>query len=506
VHSDAVIVPGNWRLPNQFEIQDESQFQSNRSGCSILATYLHGALYPFGRLISLLVVGRRIGSVQSSVFRMPSLPRGAVKVYTFGLNLSVEMSRFPPAEIAAKIATSVGIGLLVGIEREWSNKDLGARTFALTALLGTIAALFSPSLAIASLVGIFLIVAFANARSLLVDRSLEATTSAALLLMYVLGVMVGQGHLFTPIAAAILMTMLLAWKVELHRFAGGLRPAEIRSAVLLGLLGLVIYPVLPNHFIDKWDLVNPRQAWLTVIIIAGIGFVNYVLLKVYGTRGLYVSGFLGGFVNSSAAALELARPMSAEGAPSGAALAALLLTLIAMFARNMIILALFAPTAVLSAAGPVLAMTVMALIFVLRARSGVGKAASGIQLESPVSLRRVLSFGALFLCIQTVSTLGERYLGKFGFLGISVLGGLVSSASTSAVAANMVARGQIEAALAGQGVVLASVASALINLPIIHRIAKNPALTRRLFTITVGLSVIGIAILMVQGHLSLLKK
>jgi hypothetical protein len=79
--------------------------------------------------------------------------------------------RFPPSEVSIKMAVSLGIGLLVGIEREWSNKDLGARTFALTALLGTIAALFAPSMAIISIVGVFLIVGFANARSLLVDRS-----------------------------------------------------------------------------------------------------------------------------------------------------------------------------------------------------------------------------------------------------------------------------------------------------------------------------------------------
>jgi uncharacterized membrane protein (DUF4010 family) len=72
-----------------------------------------------------------------------------------------------------------------------------------------------------------------------------------------------------------------------------LEPAEIRSAVLLGLLGLVVYPILPDRFIDKGELVNPRQAWITVIVIAGIGFVNYVPLKVYGTRGVYVSGFYG---------------------------------------------------------------------------------------------------------------------------------------------------------------------------------------------------------------------
>jgi len=410
------------------------------------------------------------------------------------------VTRFLPSEVAAKLAVSLGIGLLVGIEREWSNKDLGARTFALTALLGTIAALFAPTMATIALVGIFLIVIFANARSLIVDRSLEATTSAALLVVFVLGALAGQGHLFTPVAAAILMTMLLAWKVELHRFAGGLQPAEIRSAVLLGLLGLVVYPILPDRFIDKWQLLNPRQAWITVIVIAGIGFVNYVLLKMYGTKGVYFSGFLGGFVNSSAAAVELARPLGASGTPSGVAVAALLLTIVAMFARNLLILALFAPSAVPTAAGPLVAMFIVALIFVRRAHSDGGETPAQIHLESPVSLIRVLNFAVLFVLIQIVSTLGERHLGKFGFLGVSVLGGLVSSASTSAAAANLVARAQMHAPLAGEGVVLASLASALINLPIINRNAKNPALSRKLTALTVALVVVGIAVLALQEY------
>jgi len=110
------------------------------------------------------------------------------------------------------------------------------------------------------------------------------------------------------------------------------------------------------------------------------------------------------------------------------------------------------------------------------------------------------------LLIQIVSTLGERYLGKFGFLGISLLGGLVSSASTSAAAANMVGHGQMKAALAGEGVVLASVASALINLPIIHRNAKNPRLSRRLTVLTVVLSLIGVAVLALQEYHSIFRR
>lgn len=111
--------------------------------------------------------------------------------------------------------------------------------------------------------------------------------------------------------------MLLAWKTELSRFAGGLQPAEIRSAVLLGLIGFVIYPVLPKHYIDPWQLFNPSDAWISVIAIAGIGFVNYVFLRIYSTRGLYLGALFGGLVNSSATVAELAARAKETGLVTG---------------------------------------------------------------------------------------------------------------------------------------------------------------------------------------------
>jgi uncharacterized membrane protein (DUF4010 family) len=404
---------------------------------------------------------------------------------------------FRPMDVAAKIAISLGIGLLVGLEREWAHKDIGVRTFAISALLGMLSSLASMTFALVSMVGVLIVIVYVNWRTMLTERALEATTSVALLVTYILGVLVGQGHLFTPIASAVVLTAMLAWKAELRRFAGGLKIEEIRSAVLLGLLAFVIYPLLPNRFVDPWRLVNPREAWVIVVVIASIGFVNYVLLKIYGTRGLYFSGFLAGLVNSSAAAAELAGPLGAGNTSADVATASLLLTIVAMFARNLLILALFAPSAVPTAAVPLVVMTITALVIVQRARVRAGDAHAEIHLDSPVSIRHVFNFAVLFLAIQIVSILGERYLGNFGFLGISLLGGLVSSASTSAAAAKMVVHGQIAASLAGTGVVVASLASALVNLPIIHRKARNAVLFRRLVICTASLVAVGIAALVV---------
>ena len=390
-----------------------------------------------------------------------------------------EALHFPATPIALKMGVAIGIGMLAGMEREWSNKDVGVRTFAIVSLLGMLASLVGPNVAIAAMIGVFLLVGAMNTRSILSDRSLEITTSAALMLNYLLGVLVGLGHIFTPVAGAIVMTMLLAWKTELSRFAGGLQPYEIRSAVLLGLIGFVIYPVLPNRYIDPWQLFNPRDAWISVIAIAGIGFVNYVLLRIYSTRGLYLGAIFGGLVNSSATIAELgARVHSINMVNRITTLC--LLTTIAMFARNLILATIFSPASLSATLVPLLAMTLVTAFWIWRDRGTEENVTGTLTLASPVSLSKVIWFGTLFIAIQIAGTLLTRYFGNYGMLATGVFGGLVSSASTTAAAATMAMHGKITPALAGSATVLTSLASAAVNLPIVWRTTKNTAVMKSL--------------------------
>jgi len=400
------------------------------------------------------------------------------------------ITRFSADAIAYKIAIALAVGMLVGFERESASKDAGIRTFGLTALLGALTILISPAFALVAMLGVIVVIALLNVRSLLANHSLEITTSAALLVTYALGVLVGMGHRFTPVAAAILMTLLLAWKMELRRFAGGVTIEELRSAVLLGLIGLVIYPILPDRYIDRWHLVNPRQAWITVVVIAGIAFLNYVLLRLYSSRGLYWTAVLGGLVNSNAALAEL---MSA-GVGSRAIPVVFLVT-IAMFVRNIAILALFAPKALLTAVGPIFAMGCIALL------SETGKAddepGRELALSSPVSLRRVLFYGALFLTIQVVGTLAQRHFGNLGFMVASMIAGFASSASATAAAGNLASSGTVLPALAGTATVLASMASAITNLPLIFKRLPGPMLKKIAFSTALQIA-IGTAVLAIE--------
>ncbi len=374
--------------------------------------------------------------------------------------------------------------MLAGMEREWSNKDVGIRTFAIVALLGMIASVIGLNVAIAAFVGVFLLVAAMNTRSILADRSLEITTSAALLVNYLLGVLVGLGHIFTPVAGAIVMTMLLAWKTELSRFAGGLQPSEIRSAVLLGLIGFVIYPVLPNRYIDPWQLFNPGDAWISVIAIAGIGFVNYVFLRIYSTRGLYLGALFGGLVNSSATVAELATRAQEAGMVAQTT-SLCLITTVAMFARNLVLATLFSPRSLSATLVPLLAMVIVAGLWIWRDHAIQDKVPGTLTLTSPISLTKVLWFGVLFITIQVFGTLLTRAFGSYGMFATGIFGGLVSSASTTAAAATMAMHGKISPSLAGSTTVLTSLTSAAVNLPIVWRTTKNSTVVRR-STLEVG--------------------
>jgi len=398
---------------------------------------------------------------------------------------------FPYHEIAFKAGLSAGIGLLVGLEREWSRKEIGVRTFAIGGLLGMLASLLESEYVLGGLLAILLLVIFLNVHSLLKDRSLELTTSICLVVVFFLGALVGNSHYFTAATSAIVMLLLLSWKPELERFAGSLRPEEIRSAVLLCLLSVVIFPLLPDHVVDRWNLINPRQFWLIVVVIAGIGFLNYALLRVYGTRGVYYAAALGGLVNSTAAAAELSGQYRGREELASQAVAALLVTNIAMFVRNAVILAIFAPNAVAWAAWPLCAMAGATALWVWRRRDAGQVTSEPLKLTSPISLRRILRFSILFLALACGGTLAQRFLGSLGFLVVSVLGGLISSASTTATAASLAATSQISGEVAGLATLLTSIASSLVNLPLVYQQTRQRKLVQTLAIISILIVALG---------------
>jgi len=416
------------------------------------------------------------------------------------INLNNEFLHYPAAPVALKMAVSVGIGMLVGMERKWANKEAGIRTFSIVALLGMLSSMIGSEFVITAMIGVFILVIGLNVRSMMAEDSLEITTSAALIVNYLLGVMVGLGHIFTPVAGAIVMAMLFAWKTELNRFAGGLLPSEIRSAILLGLIGFVIYPILPNEYVDPWSLFNPSDAWVSIIAIAGIGFVNYVFLRVFSTSGLYLGAIFGGLVNSSATVAEMSTRVESAGLSSKLTTLCLLTT-IAMFGRNLLIATLFVPLSLTATLMPLVAMSLLAAIFIVRDKILESKAAAPaapLELDSPISLQKVLWFGILFILIQVSGTILTKLFGSNGIVATGVIGGLVSSASTTAAAATMAMHGKITPALAGSVAIISSLASAVVSLPIVWKTISDIKIVKKLTVELLLVVSVGIAIVVID--------
>jgi uncharacterized membrane protein (DUF4010 family) len=376
---------------------------------------------------------------------------------------------------------ALALGLFIGLERERRGKEAGLRTFGFAALLGGLAGLLGEAYALLGLGLLGILVVFLNWATLREGQGLELTTSAALLVTGFIGVLAGQGHTFTPVSAAVASAALLAWKERLAGFSLGLSETELRSAILLAILAFIVYPVLPQAPLDPWGLVEPRAAWLTVILIAAIGFVNYILLRLYGARGVELTGFLGGLVNSTVTVTELAaRARETGGRLAEVAYRGVLLSTAAMAARNAVLLAILAIGVLADAALPLVLMLLASLALAWRPRTRASsEAAPAVRLASPFSLQAALKFGLIFLLLQVAGTLAQRLAGETGFYAVSLGAGLLSSASGVAAAAALAAHGTITGQVAGVGVVLNSLASTAIKLPLVARISGDRGLTVR---------------------------
>ena len=398
-----------------------------------------------------------------------------------------------------KVTLALALGLLIGIERQRAGKEVGLRTFALTCLAGTLGALISQEIAVGALGFVAVVVIIFNVQDIRRDEAVRPTTSIALLVTALLGVLVAVDQVLVAVATAVLTTLILAWRAELVGFAVGLSEQEVRSALYLGILTFVIYPVLPEGFVDPLQLINPRAIWVTVILIAVIGFVNYILLRLYGTRGLALTGFLGGVVNSSATIVQLATvARGSNGQLRDAAIRSVLIANAAMFLRNGVILLIFAPAVALQVAVPLGAAVLASLVAAFARRLPQDAESGRIALDSPFSVGSVLRFGLLFLVITVASVAAQRSFGDSGFYLVSLLAGFVSSASASATAATLAPQGRMAVEVAAIGALAASLASAIIHPVLVWRVSADRAFTRAV-ALGTGLSILAGAAGMLLG-------
>jgi uncharacterized membrane protein (DUF4010 family) len=344
-------------------------------------------------------------------------------------------------------AVALGIGLLVGAERERRKGEgparaaAGIRTFAVVALLGAVAMAAGGGalLAVATL-GVFALSIVAYRRAALDDPGL--TTEAALAVTVVLG---GLAMPQPGLAAAIGVTvaLLLASRDKLHRFVRVvLTEDELHDALTLAAAAVVVLPLVPNESLGPFGALNPRRIWMLVVLVMVLSGAGHVALRAFGARmGLPLAGFASGFVSSAATIGAMGQRARREPALLQAAAAGAVLSSVATIVQMVLLLATVSPPTLSVLARPLAAagLTAAAVGAFLTRRAARAPDPPHVVAGRPFRLRMALAFAALFAGVSLLSAALQHWLGAPGLLGGVALAGFADTHSAAASVASLVA-------------------------------------------------------------------
>lgn len=375
------------------------------------------------------------------------------------------------AELLQSFGTALGLGLLVGLQREWvQNRVAGIRTFALLSLFGALCGLLGLvyggwviAAALIAFVSVVIIGHLAEMKNQEPDSGL--TTEMAMLVMFATGIITIHGHRLIAVVIAGSVMVLLQSKKPLHAMVRRIGEDDLREIARLVLLGLVILPALPNREMGYLDVLNPFAIWLMVVLIVGISLAAYLAGKfLSGTKGTALTGILGGLISSTATTASLARRSRDHGA-SGISLAAI--TLIAsaiVFVRVIVEVAIAAPAHLQKMLPPLMAMMfwfglVAAIVHRISEKSG-----KHVADESPPSeLKSAVIFGLLYAVVLLVVAAAREHFGDSGLYIAAAISGLTDMDAITLSTSRLVSTASLDTSTAWRMIIVGGMANMLFK-------------------------------------------
>ncbi|MER9312703.1 MgtC/SapB family protein [Mesorhizobium australicum] len=375
--------------------------------------------------------------------------------------------------LIARLGLALAIGLLVGLERGWQERDApdrsrtaGIRTFGISGLLGGVLAALANALgAVSVLVGGFIafaaIFAWYKAREAAHDEDFSVTSVIAGLGVFALGALSVAGDYRAAAAGGAALAAILASREVLHGLLKRLTWIELRSALILAVMTAIVLPLLPNRTMDPWGGFNPWEIWFLTVLMASISFAGYVAVRILGnTRGLLVSSLAGAVVSSIAVTLALARDAASASNPlplAGAASLAAMVSLLRVCAVVLIVEPSVFASVGIPAIGAALAFASCGAL--LLARDSGGGESSAIA-RNPFEPGPLLLFALLFAIVATASA---GLAAQFGGRGLQVTSALAGTfdVDVSVLSALRLVKQSVPVETIGQAVLGALAANAI---------------------------------------------
>ena len=336
-----------------------------------------------------------------------------------------------------RLLVALLIGVLIGLDRERAEVRkarqifAGVRTFPLVALCGAVPALLvqqvGPLLAAVSLAAIAAIAVVSYLRAS-ANGDMGATTEVAAVTTFLLGALAGAGELVVAGACGVAVAVLLVAKPKLEAFSRALSPEELNAALELAVITVIVLPLLPNRGFGPWQVWNPREIWMVVVLVTALSFVGFVAMRLLGERrGMAVTGAVGGLVSSTAVTMAMAeKSRSADQLARAAAAAAVVAS--SIMPLRVAVLAGAVNAGILPRLLPVVfVMSLAGLIaaWLLSRRRPDEPDESGHQIKNPFSLVAALTFAVIYGVVLVVVHGAGVYYGA---------GGTYAAAGLSAVA------------------------------------------------------------------------
>lgn len=398
------------------------------------------------------------------------------------------------------IALSAGLGLLVGLQREWKDKEIaGIRTFPLVTLLGTLAAIISVpesywvvAAGLLSIAGLLLIANVAKVKAEDFDPGM--TTEAAALLMFVVGAAVGYNWTGPAIVTTGIVAVLLHWKKPLHGFVDRIGEKDFKGLIHLVLIALVILPMLPNETFGPYDVLNPYKIWRMVVLIVGISMAAYVAYKVLGARvGAILGGLLGGLISSTATTVSYARQSKSDVDSSAMAALVIVIASTIVNVRVLFEIGVVAPELLRYAALPMgvmlLVMTVECLVLFVPLRK---QETEPPDHDNPAQLKPAIIFGALYAVILFVVAAAKQHFGNQALYGVATISGLTDVDAITLSTAKLFGDGRVDSSTAWRVILIATMSNLVFKTGAVAFLGSRKLLvyTSVLFGIALGTGVL----------------
>ncbi|MGX9366629.1 MgtC/SapB family protein [Desulfoplanes sp. PS50] len=379
--------------------------------------------------------------------------------------------------VALELLAALAIGLLIGIERGWSNRKedegqrvAGIRTFSLIGLLGGVIALLSQEighwLLMVGFVSVSALVIAAHILEFKKDKDVGTTTAFGMILTFSLAAWAAYGNQIPAIAVTVITMFILGHKLTLHQWLTRVSPEDFFSGVKLLLISVVLLPLLPDKGFGPWEALNPYWTWWMVVLISGLSFLGYIVIKMAGDRmGMIVTAVAGGLVSSTAVTLSLAR-FARNKEVSLIFSGGVLIASSIMFVRVMIEV-FVVHTALLRLLWlPLTAMLLgllASLIWIWRQNGKNGKEQDQrLELKNPLQLGMALQFGLLLAVILVLSEAMKHWFGNQGVYILSVISGLMDVDAIT-LSLSRSAHASLEGEVAITGIVLACATNTLFK-------------------------------------------